>query len=174
MVGKVLGTEEQKKWCGRVSTAKGWSGKALWLPLGLLLLPTQCNKGTSPPPRLLHLPPSRHRGRKGRALPAGCSAVLCSQPGKPGQLQTLGQKRALGTKNVSLSCQEDLWLLTVKALGQWDHYGRDKESVHSGRRECWVLSRVKGILPALGSEHKPGPKLPGSHREERKRISHSY
>lgn len=59
----------------------------------------------------------------------------------------LGQKRTLETKNVFLSCQEDLWLLTVKAWAQWNHYGQDKESVHSGQIECWVVSRVEGILP---------------------------
>lgn len=63
-------------------------------------------------------------------------------------MQTLGQKRALGTKNVFLSCQEDLWLLTVKAWAQWNHYGQDKESVHSEQIECWVASRVEGIPPS--------------------------
>lgn len=31
------------------------------------------------------------------------------------------------------------------------------------------MSRVKDILPALKSEHKPGPKLPGSQREGEKK-----
>lgn len=31
------------------------------------------------------------------------------------------------------------------------------------------MSRVKGILPALRSEHKPGPKLPGSQREKKRK-----
>lgn len=31
------------------------------------------------------------------------------------------------------------------------------------------MSRVKGILPALRSEHKPGPKPPGSQREKKKK-----
>jgi hypothetical protein len=74
MVGRVLGTEEQRKWWGPVSTAKRWCEKALWLPVGLLLLPTQCNKGTSPSP-----PPAPPTKAAQRAKRPGCLRQGASQ-----------------------------------------------------------------------------------------------